>query len=143
MNRTFMFQGNSITFNLRKVDYRNLLGKRISDTLVQYDPTNNTITVDKRADPRYVKYAAVHECICCGRYQHLAPDMDNPYDRCGAIDWMIVTTMPERDREWYIKKRLEMFKTLLDRRLNPEMNESFRHSMVMLEKLLEHHEQKE
>ena len=137
MNKTFMFQCNPISFNLKKFNYRTIFGKKITDTLVQYDPTNNTITVDERADPRYIKYAAIHECICCGRYQHLAPEMENPYDRCGGIDWMIVTSMPQKDREWYLEKRIEMFRTLIDRKLNPEMTESFRHSKVMLEKLLD------
>lgn len=48
---------------------------------------------------------------------------------------MIVAIMPEPEREPYIKKRIEMFETLLDKHLNQPLEPLFRESLEILKSL--------
>ena len=119
--KTIMYQGRPIYFKLKKFDYRKQFGNDITTVLVQYDPQTETITVDERASQKYVKYATVHECFCCGPYCKLAPKTKDPNDRCKEIDWQIIAAMPVKDQKEYVQKRIEMFETLLNRNLNPAL----------------------
>lgn len=129
------FLGVIINCNLSRYDYSGYFGKEITDSLVQYDPGTNTVTVDERANEFYVRYAAIHECICCGKYKHLAPRTIEPQKRCAAIDKMIILSMPYVQRRFYVEERIEMFETLLERNLNPNLNDSFRESLRLLQEM--------
>lgn len=129
----FDFNGETIKCNTNRFDYSKVYGDEVTDALVQYDEESNTVTVDSRASDSYAKYAMIHECICCGRYKHLFPMIG--VIRCGEIDKMLISSMPESDREPYIQKRIEMFETLLDRNLNPRFNKSFKCSLQLLKKM--------
>jgi hypothetical protein len=104
----------------------------ISDGLVLFDQDTNTITLDICAGEHYAMYAALHECICCGHYGDLAPQTDDPNERCGLIDKMLVEIMPGPKRRAYIEKRIEMFETLIERGLNPPMEPMFKKSIEIL-----------
>lgn len=80
-------------------------------------------------------HAAIHECICCGPYKDLAPAADSLNRRCGLIDKMLIQTMPESERKAYRTKRIEMFRTLIERKLNPPMEPAFLESIKTLESL--------
>ncbi len=128
------FNGKRLRFNLNKVDYSKYFGE-VTDSLVQFDGETNTVTVDERASDSYARYAAIHECICCGRYRDLFSINVDPNRRCGEIDKMLLAKMPKPEREFYLGKRIEMFETLLNKNLNPGMAESFKTSLEMLKKL--------
>lgn len=138
-----VFNGHYFTFNLRRENLRKMVASHFPDTseeqipnsLVMYNPATNTITVDEHADEAYVMYAAIHECICCGTYKHLAPEVADRNKRCGSIDTMIVQNMPKSERKAYIAKRIEMFETLVEKGLNPQMEPMFRESIRMLRSL--------
>lgn len=132
--------GKEVNCNLKKSDIREQLSKwypkeTISDSLVMYDPASNTVTVDIAASDEYAKYAAIHECICCGPYKDLAPETDNPKKQCGLIDVMLLKEMPEESRSKYRAKRIEMFKDLLEKHLNPSLEEQFKQSIEILEEV--------
>jgi len=127
------FNGNLIDFELSRADFATQYG---TDSLVWFS-TGNTdkVTVDEQASDSYAKYASIHECICQGRCKHLAPEVADPDRRCGEIDKMTIAAMPESERKLYIKKRIEMFETLIERKLRPPMEPAFRESLRVLESL--------
>lgn len=127
------FNGNLIDFELGRADFAKQYG---ADSLVWFS-TGDThkVIVDERASDSYAKYASIHECICQGRCKHLAPKVTNPNMRCGEIDKMIVSTMPEPERQPYIEKRIEMFETLLDKHLNRPLEPLFCESLKILKSL--------
>ena len=129
------FKGNIVEFNIGKADYARTFGEDVTDSLVQYDPKSNTVTVDERCSAFYAKYAGIHECICCGRYKNIAPYSVDPLMRCANIDKMIIDTMSDVEKKIYASKRIEMFSTLLEKNLNPEMNPQFENSLNMLKSL--------
>ena len=143
MRMIIIFNGTEFNYDLNRFNLRKGVAgsfpgvpeEEISENLVMYDEKTNTVTVDEKASDSYAKYAAIHECICCGRYKELAPDVDDPNKRCGAIDLMLIQNMPESDRETYKTKRIEMFKTLIEGNLNPPMEPLFRESITMLESI--------
>lgn len=130
----YNLNGKTIKCNVGQYDYSRYFGEGVTDALVQYDNNSDTVTVDSRASDSYAKYATIHECICCGRYKGLFPMEDSPR-RCGEIDRMLISLMPESEREAYIEKRIEMFETLLGRNLRPELNETFRCSLQTLKEV--------
>ncbi len=128
--------GVKIECNIGRFDYASYYNDpELTDSLVQYDPGSNTVTVDSRASEFYAKYAAIHECICCGKYKHLAPPQLNPNGRCAAIDRMLLTDMAPQERKYYLQKRLQMFETLLRMNLNEDLNDMFEASLKELKKL--------
>ncbi|MBR3116162.1 hypothetical protein IKF30_02955 [Candidatus Saccharibacteria bacterium] len=129
----FDLNGATIECNTGRFDFRKQFGE-ITDSLVKYDEESNTVTVDSRASESYAKYATIHECICCGRRKDLFP-VEESLKRCGEIDKMLLSIMPESERETYIKKRIEMFEALLDRNLNPDLNDTFRCSLQTLKEV--------
>ena len=131
-----IFNGNRIKFKLGRADFVSQYG---SDSLIYFvsNEAGDMVVVDERADDTYVKYAAIHECICQGRCKHLAPEIADPNKRCGEIDKMIVAAMPETDRKTYVEKRIEMFETLLDQHLNPNLDPLFVESEKMMRELLD------
>ena len=137
------FNGTDISFNLVRGNLRKEVASLfpetsegdITDALVRYNLNTNTVTVDECASDSYAKYAAIHECICCGPYCTLAPDTDDPSKRCGLIDKMLIQDMPESERETYVAKRIEMFKTLIEKRLNPPLEHAFKESLETLKSL--------
>ena len=137
------FKGNQMVFNLIRGDLRKevadyfpgLSEDNISNGLVKYDPNTNTVAVDECVNGLYAEYAAIHECICCGPYENLAPATSDPNKRCGLIDKMLIQAMPESEREAYRVKRIEMFKTLIERKLSPSLEPMFKESLRTLESL--------
>ena len=137
------FNGHQITCNLVRSNLRKEVAgyfpgvseEDISDGLVKYDSRTNTVTVDEHASDSYAKYAAIHECICCGPYKDLAPATEDSDKRCGLIDEMLIQTMPESEQKVYKEKRIEMFKTLIEKKLNPPMESAFLESLKTLESL--------
>ncbi len=107
-----------------------------TDALVQYNIPNDIVFVDERCDKPYERYAALHEAICCGRYKHLAPRVKNPLDQCGMIDLAIIEYMEASYREKYVRKRIEMYETLLDGDFTPKYTEQFQHSLAILKNKL-------
>lgn len=138
-----LFDGNPITFNLVRGNLRKEVAdyfsgvseEDVTDGLVKYDSSTNTVAVDECASDSYAKYAAIHECICCGPYKDLAPATDDSNKRCGLIDKMLIQAMPESERKAYKEKRIEMFKTLIERKLRPSMDPAFLESLKTLESL--------
>ncbi len=130
----FDLNGKTIECNTAKFDYSQVF-EGVTDALVQYEEKSNTVTVDERASDSYAKYATIHECICCGKYQHLFPVKGDAKERCSEIDKMLISLMPESEREPYIKKRIEMFETLIDRNLRPDLNETFKISLQTLKEV--------
>ena len=95
---------------------------------------------DSRADSSYMTYAGLQECICCGSHKNLAPKVSDSFDRCGAIDQMIIDEMPIEYRKTYILKRIEMFETLIDRKFygdDVERKFQFEHALKIMKKELE------
>lgn len=137
------FNGHKIVFNLVRGNLRKEVAsyfsgvseENVSDSLVKYNPRTNTVTVDDVASDSYAHYAGIHECICCGPYRDLVSDTDDPNKRCGLIDKMLIQAMPESEREAYRAKRIEMFKTLIEKKLNPPMEPVFLESLKTLESL--------
>lgn len=128
------FRGNEIVFELGRNDFAS---KYDTDSLVWFNGNGETdqVIVDEQASNSYAKYAAIHECICQGRCKHLAPKVADPNMRCGEIDKMIIATMPEAEKKEYIKKRIEMFETLINKHLNPTLEPLFRESLKTLKTL--------
>lgn len=127
------FNGNLIDFELSRADFAKQYG---ADSLVWFSTGDiDKVIVDEQASDSYAKFASIHECICQGRCKHLAPKVTNPNMRCGEIDKMIVSAMPEPERRPYIEKRIEMFETLLDKHLNRPLEPLFRESLKILKLL--------
>jgi len=128
-NQTFEVNQNRYDFS----KYKNFESyETTTDTLVMYDKASDTVTVDSRVDDFYAKYATIHECICCGKYGYLAPEVQDEKERCAAIDAMLMSTMSPSDRSRYIQQRIEMFETMLARNLNPSMEQTALKSLDML-----------
>ena len=142
MKMEYEINGRKIECNLRQNDIRKLVAnmnsiskESVTDGLVQYDKATDTVTVDDNASPSYAKYAAIHECICCGKYGHLAPKTEDAESRCGLIDVMLTKLMTTPEREAYIQKRIEMYNDLLRFNLNPSYNAQFKKSLKTLQSL--------
>ncbi len=132
-----MILGKMVKCEVKRTSHRKLLNdENITDSLVQFEPEDGIVTVDERASENYAKYAALHECVCCGKYAYLVPHED-PLGRCARIDELVMALMPATYRREYSEKRLEMFKTLLEKNLNPSLNESFKRSLRFHQKYLE------
>ena len=106
----------------------------MTDSLVQFNPSTNKVTVDTRASCFYADFAGLHECICCGKYGDLAPKGAEGIDRCGFIDIMLLDYMSDGFASVYREKRIEMYKTLIERNLNPKLNDRFERAIAILEK---------
>ena len=115
MKKKLIFGGREIEGNLEEFDFSKYFDDpNLTDALVMYNATSNTITVDTRASEKYKEFAFVHESICCGYYSDLAPVVSDKKQRCLAIDQMIIDSIKdESERLEYIKKRIDMFSTLL------------------------------
>ncbi len=130
---TYGLKGQNIRILLNTADFsRELRDPKTPNSLVKYNPKAKTVTVDSRADETYALFAAIHESICCGAYKHLAPKVDNPLDRCGMIDVMLLEEIPRNYRKTYIEKRIEMYETLLSKNLRSDLEEVFKHSLAIL-----------
>lgn len=108
----------------------------IPNTLVKYDPSTETVTVDKSAPAFYKKNAALHEAICCGGYKHLGPDIKG-LERCGKIDIELTSEMKNWEKIVYLTNRIEMFEFLIKHNLNPGLNEMFETSLAIIKEELE------
>lgn len=136
------YKGREVVVKLQKYDLKkvvantlNIAADTITDSLVMYDECTNTVTVDEMANDSYAKYAALHECICCGPYKELAPSTKDDSKRCGLIDAMLIESMTQEEKTEYIKKRIEMFETLIELHLSPPLEAQFRESLKILKNL--------
>ena len=138
MQEIFIFNGREIRFNLVRCDFAKLFNEtNLTDALVQFNPSMSKVTVDTRVDENYALFAGVHECICCGEYGYLAPVMVKRENRCGLIDKMLLEEcIPESYAETYRHKRIEMYKTLIEKNLNPTLNAQFKKAISILQKLV-------
>lgn len=134
-----VFKGTVIETKVKKENLREKIQKYLgveirTTSLVQFDPKKHVVTVDERANENYQKFAAIHECICCGKYKNLAPQTDDPHKRCGEIDKMLMAAMPAQLAENYRLKRIEMFQTLLDHKLygSEDLKLTFENSLNLL-----------
>lgn len=128
-----VFNGTEINCTVEEADFSRYIKRDITPYLVWYDSIKNSVTVDERADNNYIKYATIHECICCGKYGHLARQTEDPELRCSEIDMMLIESMPEEDGYAYAKKRIDMFKAIISENLRPEMEDVFKKSLARLE----------
>lgn len=125
-----------ISFKLERGDFaKQLHDENLVDSLVRFDDkTKDLVKVDVRVDDTYAIFAGVHECICCGKYQHLAPAGAKGVDRCGLIDIMLMQYMPAEYVETYRKKRIAMHKELLKRNFSVDLHPQFRRAIEILSK---------
>lgn len=128
-----IFNGTEINCTVEEADFSRYIKRDITPYLVWYDSIRNSVTVDERADDSYIKYATIHECICCGKYGHLARPTEDPELRCSEIDMMLIESMPEEEGYTYAKKRIDMFKAIISENLRPEMEDVFKKSLARLE----------
>jgi hypothetical protein len=132
MNLTLYFKGYPVKVKLERAEYAAFFGDDSPISLIQYDHKTDIVSADERATDSYASHAALHECICCGRYKHLATELVDPLDRCAEIDKEIAMAMSPEGRTAYIRQRIEMFKFLIANHLNPSMEDSFRRSIKIL-----------
>ena len=137
MNVKEKILGTTITCEVRRADYTKYFGKEVTDSLVQFNHNSGIVTVDERTSENYAKYSAIHECICCGKFADLVPrNGDDDISRCSRVEQLVMDSMPESYRIEYSTKRREMFSTLLEKGLNPSLNESFKCSLKFHENFL-------
>lgn len=129
--KNFMYKGVKIAFNTSKMDFESTYG---SSNLVHFTPEANLIIFDQTVEDEYVKWAGIHECVCCGKHQDLALSVANDDNRCGLIDLELISRMPKNYREIYRNRRVDMYKTLLEKGLNPPLNKRFQEAIKMLQK---------
>ena len=129
-----VFNGTEIRCTVEEANFSRYIKPDITPYLVLYDHDKNTVTVDERADDEYIKYAAIHECICCGRYGHLYPQTEDRSLRCFGIDVMIIESMNESDGRDYAKKRIEMFEAILNENLEPSLRSVNEQTLARLKK---------
>ena len=130
------FKGRKMNFGTARQPFADALGASVTDSLVYYSPGTNTVACDTRASDAYVKYASIHECICCGPYKDMAPTVENANQRCYFIDKMIIDEIKDEDeKKMYIQKRIEMFETLIKKHLNPPLEDSFKESLRLLKEM--------
>lgn len=134
-------KGQTIEFEAEQRNFADDFGdSRLTNSLVNTPKMGeNRFLFDLRADNSYMTYAGLHECVCCGSYKELAPKVSDISDKCGAIDLMIIEEMPFEYRKTYVLKRIEMFQTLLDKRLykTQELKKQFEHALEIMKKELE------
>ena len=128
-----VFNGTEVKCDVGEKNFSKIVKPDVTPYLVWYDNIENKIYVDERADDSYIKYAAIHECICCGKYGHLARPTEDPELRCSEIDMMLIESMPEEEGYAYAKKRIDMFKTIISENLRSDMNDVFKKSLARLE----------
>ncbi|MBR2708809.1 hypothetical protein IKE98_00530 [Candidatus Saccharibacteria bacterium] len=132
-----LVRGEAVSYSVGRMDFAEYFSDdSITDSLVYFASGDGTVFVDKRADEMYAKYAGLHEAICCGKYAFLVPEGDDPEGRCSRIDELVMAIMPSTYRKEYSRKRIEMFKTLIERNLSPALNESFKRSLAFHEAFL-------
>ncbi len=136
MQKYFVFIGGiTMSFKVSRADFSPYVGgnKELAKTLVQFDPVKRLVTVDDSTDEQYAVWSGIHECICCTKeFSSLAPEVEDPLDRCGSIDLMLMSKMKERLRSTYRESRITMFDTLLKYHLSPPLKEQFEHSLKLL-----------
>ena len=115
-------------------------GITVPSSLVMYDKWTDAITVDTRATKAYAEFASQHERICCGDccefHGEKLPEPGDP-TRCREVERiMLYKVIPKAKGEEYARQRVEMFHTLLDNSLNEPLEESFKESLIFLEKWL-------
>ena len=130
MIRAFVFMDRAFKFEL---EYSNFSNFYQTDSLVEYYPEYGIVSVDERATQEYALWASIHECIYQGKHKDLCPPVENPEDRRGMIDIMLLNAMPQWYREEYRKKRIEMYATLAYNNLNPTQKNSFLRAIELLE----------
>ena len=157
------FLGRAIEFFLIREDFSKDFGDPgLTDSLVRYHVKNNIVRCDSRAEDWYCGFAALHETICCGPYEFIVPkrlfvkpvdaknflkasgvsgeyQIRDIYDRCGVIDLIITEKMPRNLQKDYIEKRIEMFRTLLSRKLygnDEDLKQGFERALELLKNRL-------
>ena len=133
-------KGQIIEFDAKQRNFADDFGdSKLTNSLVKIlKMGEDSFVFDSRADSSYMTYAGLHECICCGSHKGLAPKVSDAHDKCGAIDLMILEEMPFSYRKTYILKRIEMFQTLLNRRLyeTKEQKVQFEQALEVMKKEL-------
>ncbi len=154
------FLGKNVEFFMMREDFSKILkDSDLPTSLVNYHKASNIVTCDSRAEDWYVKYAGLHEAVCCGSYGSLVPrwifrrptevqkflnihgvsgryDIRDVSDRCGVIDLLIIEQMPKTLQRIYLKRRIEMFRTLLSRKLygdDEDLRKSFERALELLD----------
>lgn len=80
----------------------------------------------------------MHEAICCGgldSFQGQPLPKPGEITRCAEVEHLLLKEIPANYRSQYVEKRIEMFKTLLERRLNPKFDKMFEHSLKFLKEV--------
>lgn len=135
MEEKMIINGTEVKVDIRKTNFKERGYDFGGSEYLVYFANDGRVFVDERADDEYVKYAALHEAICQGAYKDLAPKCSNPNCRCFEIDKMIIGLMPYEKRGPYATKRIAMFNLLLDKNINPAMNDIFKESVEGLKKM--------
>ncbi len=135
MKEGVLINGTEVKVDIRKTNFKEQGYDFEGSEYLVYFANDGKVFVDKYADKEYVKYSAIHEAICQGEYKDLAPKCSNPNCRCFEIDKMLIGMMPYKERGEYAMKRIKMFSLLLEKNMNPALNDVFKESLEGLKKM--------
>lgn len=113
------------------------LGIKDPTWLMQYDKHCNCATVDKDAPNWYIKLATLHEMICVGHLygdivsEIMQEDIQEGAHHCESVERFILKIADEHRQE-YIEARIKMFELILEKRLNPTMQDEVKNTLAML-----------
>lgn len=115
-----------------------------TDTIVLYDEEHGDVVVDERAaDDDYLKWAAVQEVACSSSNEEFCglklPQPDDPTRRKAVEKIMLTVVLPRKDKEAYVRKRIEAYLALMDLRLNDGVRPSLVDAYAFLQLWLINH----
>ncbi|MBR6532701.1 hypothetical protein IKT64_02945 [Candidatus Saccharibacteria bacterium] len=112
-----------VAVGVKRHDYAKQFDKEgitpATDTIVLYDKEHGYVVVDERAaDDDYLKWAAVQEVACGSSKEEFCglklPQPDDLTRRKAVEKIMLTVVLPQKDKEAYVRKRIEAYLALMD-----------------------------
>lgn len=137
-----------VAVGVKRHDYAKQLYKEgivsATDTIVLYDKEHGDVVVDERAaDDDYLKWAAVQEVACSSSNEEFCglklPQPDDPTRRKEVEKIMMTVVLPQKDKEVYVRKRIEAYLALMDLRRNDDAMPSLVDAYAFLQLWLINH----
>ena len=137
-----------VAVGVKRHDYAKQFNRKgitlTTDTIVRYDEEYGDVVVDERAaDDDYLKWAAVQEVACSSSSEEFCglklPQPDDLTRRKAVEKIMLTVVLPQKDKEAYVRKRIEAYLALMDLCQNDDVMPSLVDAYAFLQLWLINH----
>lgn len=137
-----------VAVGVKRHDYAKQFDKEgitlATDTIVLYDKEHGDVVVDERAaDDDYLKWATVQEVACSSSNEEFCglklPQPDDLTRRKAVEKIMLTVVLPQKDKETYVRKRIEAYLALMDLCQNDDVKSSLVDAYAFLQLWLINH----